>query len=119
MGLLSRLGGVFGKRAAPAPVQTMPDLPVFRIPPSRDFSSAELRGLGHGPSPRYGSGQHRMDMGRPNPMAEMQEMQAMHNRLQQLKQERAYAQTMEEANEIDMEMSILRRALGIQTWDAV
>lgn len=117
MGLLSalgRLGGRSAKRAAPA---VMDDLPAFRIASTpRAYSSDELRALGQGPQPRFGSGEHWMDGGRPNATNAIMELQAMRNKLTELRRERRLVRTQAEADDIDMQIAVLARDLGIEPW---
>jgi hypothetical protein len=122
-GLLRRMMGM-GRRAAPvmdaapptgfraAPVMDAAPPTGFRPGAPRAFTPNEL-----GPqTPVYGSpaAEGRLGMGpRANPMVEVQERQAMRDMLTKLKRERPMAQSQEELDDIDLQIAVLRRDLGL------
>ena len=78
--------------------------------PRRDFTPEQIERLGE-PGPIYGRADHPLSGGRANPVDEMNELQAMRNKLRELRRERRYAQTQEDADEIDLEIEAIQRTL--------
>lgn len=116
MGLLSALG-----RRGMRQLESGEMFGAFRPGPRRAFSSDELRALGQRPTPVSGSNewanQSRLSGRQANPMTEMQERQAMRDALQRLQQQRMQARNQSELDEIDLDIAVLRRDLGIEPWE--
>lgn len=102
-GLARGLGPAL-RRALSEQIEESPRMTNF---PRRDFTDDELGPVG----PIYGRADHPLSGGRANPIDEMNELQAMRNKLRELKRERRYAQSAEEAEDIDMQIQGIERIL--------
>lgn len=84
------------------------------VAPFQRMDDAALDAAGYRATPRYGSEEAAAGFGpRANPTTELAELGAMRRKLRELKQERAFARTPEELQEIDMEISWLMRDMGM------